>query len=30
MCGIVGLLVKNPAMRGRLGELMVPMLEEMA
>ena len=30
MCGIVGLLVKNPAMRGRLAELMVPMLEEMA
>lgn len=26
MCGIVGLLVKNPEMRGRLGELMVPML----
>ncbi|MEO8039414.1 MAG: amidophosphoribosyltransferase [Betaproteobacteria bacterium] len=30
MCGIVGLLVKNPAMRDQLGELMVPMLEEMA
>jgi len=30
MCGIVGLLVKNPAMRSQLGELMVPMLEEMA
>jgi glutamate synthase domain-containing protein 1 len=26
MCGIVGLLVKNEAMRPRLGELMVPML----
>lgn len=26
MCGIVGLLVKNPALRERLGELMVPML----
>lgn len=26
MCGIVGLLVKNPALRPRLGELMVPML----
>ena len=26
MCGIVGLLVKTPALRGRLGELMVPML----
>jgi amidophosphoribosyltransferase len=26
MCGIVGLLVKNPALRGRLGALMVPML----
>lgn len=26
MCGIVGLLIKNPAMRDRLGELMVPML----
>jgi amidophosphoribosyltransferase len=26
MCGIVGLLVKNPALRDRLGELMVPML----
>lgn len=30
MCGIVGLLVKNPAMRSQLGELMVPILEEMA
>jgi methylamine---glutamate N-methyltransferase subunit A len=29
MCGIVGLLVKNPALRGQLGELMVPMLVEM-
>ncbi len=26
MCGIVGLLVKKPALRERLGELMVPML----
>jgi glutamate synthase domain-containing protein 1 len=26
MCGIVGLLVKNPAMRNQLGALMVPML----
>lgn len=26
MCGIIGLLVKNPALRERLGELMVPML----
>ena len=26
MCGIVGLLLKNPALRERLGELMVPML----
>ena len=26
MCGIVGLLVKNPAMRTSLGELMMPML----
>lgn len=26
MCGIVGLLVKTPALRARLGELMVPML----
>jgi glutamate synthase domain-containing protein 1 len=26
MCGIVGLLVKNPAMRDQLGALMVPML----
>ncbi|MCW5623253.1 MAG: amidophosphoribosyltransferase [Burkholderiales bacterium] len=30
MCGIVGLLIKNPAMRGQLGSLMVPMLAEMA
>lgn len=29
MCGIVGLLVKNHAMRDRLGELMVPMLTGM-
>lgn len=26
MCGIVGLLVKKPSLRARLGELMVPML----
>ena len=26
MCGIVGLLVKNPALREQLGELMLPML----
>ena len=26
MCGIVGLLVKTPALREQLGELMVPML----
>ena len=26
MCGIVGLLVKKPELRERLGELMVPML----
>ncbi|WP_157265498.1 class II glutamine amidotransferase [Azohydromonas aeria] len=26
MCGIVGLLLKTPALRGQLGELMVPML----
>jgi glutamate synthase domain-containing protein 1 len=26
MCGIVGLLVKEPSLRPRLGELMVPML----
>lgn len=24
MCGIVGLLVKTPPLRARLGELMVP------
>jgi methylamine---glutamate N-methyltransferase subunit A len=29
MCGIVGLLVKNEALRPRLGELMVPMLTGM-
>ncbi len=29
MCGIVGLLVKKPAMRDRLGALMVPMLTGM-
>ena len=26
MCGIVGLLIKKPALRAQLGELMVPML----
>jgi len=26
MCGIVGLLVKNPKMRDQIGELMLPML----
>ena len=26
MCGIVGLLVKNPKMRANIGELMLPML----
>lgn len=30
MCGIVGLLIKNPAWRDRLGELMVPMLVGMS
>lgn len=30
MCGIVGLLMKNPAWRDRLGELMVPMLVGMS
>jgi amidophosphoribosyltransferase len=29
MCGIVGLLVKKPALREKLGELMVPMLTGM-
>lgn len=29
MCGIVGLLIKNLAMRSQLGELMTPMLIEM-
>ncbi len=29
MCGIVGLLLKNGALHGRLGELMVPMLTGM-
>ena len=29
MCGIVGLLVKKPALRGQLGALMVPMLTGM-
>ena len=26
MCGIVGLLVRNPKMRDSIGELMLPML----
>ncbi len=26
MCGIVGLLVRNPKMRDSIGELMMPML----
>jgi methylamine---glutamate N-methyltransferase subunit A len=30
MCGIVGLLVKNPALRDQLGALMVPMLVGMS
>jgi len=30
MCGIVGLLIKNRGMREQLGELMTPMLIEMA
>ena len=30
MCGIVGLLIKNPALRGELGALMTPILGEMA
>ncbi|MSQ70273.1 MAG: amidophosphoribosyltransferase [Betaproteobacteria bacterium] len=30
MCGIVGLLVKNPALRAQLGELMLPMLMGMS
>lgn len=30
MCGIIGLLVKNPALRESLGELMTPMLIGMA
>src|SRR5690349_12080958 len=29
MCGIVGLLVKNPALKQQLGAMMVPMLVEM-
>src|SRR5579863_23149 len=29
MCGIVGLLIKVPSLRPRLGELMVPMLVAM-
>lgn len=29
MCGIVGLLIKNPALRDQLGALMVPMLTGM-
>ena len=30
MCGIVGLLLKKPALYGQLGELMVPMLVGMS
>src|SRR4051812_10776771 len=30
MCGIVGLLVKTPALRDQLGALMVPMLVGMS
>ncbi len=30
MCGIVGLLIKNPALRPELGALMTPILGEMA
>lgn len=30
MCGIVGLLVKTPSMRDRLGEMMLPMLVGMS
>lgn len=30
MCGIVGLLIKKPEMREQLGELMTPILSEMA
>jgi len=30
MCGIVGLLIKNPDLRGQLGVLMTPILNEMA
>src|ERR1700693_4778946 len=29
MCGIVGMLIKNAAMRDQLGELMTPMLVQM-
>ena len=29
MCGIVGLLVKKPALKEHLGEMMVPMLVDM-
>ena len=30
MCGIVGLFIKNPALEGQLGELVVPMLMQMS
>jgi glutamate synthase domain-containing protein 1 len=30
MCGIVGLMLKTPSLRGQLGELMVPMLVGMS
>lgn len=30
MCGIVGLLLKNPALNGSLGKLVTPMLESMS
>ncbi len=30
MCGIVGLLIKNPAMRGEIGALGLPMLKAMS
>ena len=30
MCGIVGLFIKNPALEGRLGELISAMLVEMS
>ncbi|ACL72782.1 glutamine amidotransferase class-II [Thioalkalivibrio sulfidiphilus HL-EbGr7] len=30
MCGIVGLLLKNPSLNGQLGQLVTPMLESMS